>query len=173
MLAVSGIVGAGFFSHVSMAVASLFRLFQVPQISYGSSASELSDRVRFDYFFRTLPSDSFLARAMADMVNHFKWSYVIALHSDDTFGRSGLDVILENIIDGENATKKCTAIKIAMPLVVSEDEYEDIVEHLNQPWVRNASVALLYGYKRQTVGIMKAIEKLLQSNPRSPLGRDT
>ena len=170
MLAVSGIIGAGFFSHVSIAVASLFRLFQVPQISYGSSASELSDRVRFDYFFRTLPSDSFLARAMADVVNRFEWSYIIALHSDDSFGRNGLDVILKNIIDGQNnVTKKCTAIKISMPLVVSEDQYDAIVRDLNQPWVRNATVALLYGYKRQTTGIMKAIEKLLLDNPQSPL----
>ena len=73
-LAVSGIVGEGFFSHFSEAVASLFRLFQIPQISYGSSAYVLSDRVRFDYFFHTLPPDCFLDRAitaMADTVNYF------------------------------------------------------------------------------------------------------
>ena len=169
MLAVSGIIGAGVFSHVSMAVASLFRLFQVPQISYGSSASELSDRVRFDYFFRTLPSDSLLARAMADAVNHFEWPYIIALHSDDSFGREGLEIMLENIRAKENATKKCEAIKVPMPSVVSEEKYDDIVESLDQPWVRNASVALLYGYVRQAEGIMKAIKKRLEHNRPSPL----
>ena len=95
MLAVSGVIGAGFFSHVSEAVASLLRLFQVTQISYGSSAAVLSDRVRFDYFFRTLPSDEFLARSMADVVNHFGWTYIMALHSDDTFGRRGLEIMID------------------------------------------------------------------------------
>lgn len=168
-LAVSGIVGAGFFSLVSMAVASLFRLFQIPQISYGSSASELSDRVRFDYFFRTLPSDAFLARAMADVVNYYDWTYILALHSDDTFGTSGLQVMLENIIDKQNTSRKCVAIQISLPNVGSEDDYDEIVARMNQPWVRNASVALLYGYKRQANGIMRAITKLLTKEPDSPL----
>lgn len=172
MLAVSGVVGAGFFSHVSMGVASLFRLFQIPQISYGSSASELSDRVRFDYFFRTLPPDSFLARAMADVVIHFDWSYVIALHSDDVFGTSGLEVMLDKIVR-QNTSRKCTAVKIPLPLAVSEDVYDNIVERINQPWVRNATVVLMYGYKSQTTGIMKAIEKVLRRNPQSPLGNLT
>ena len=63
-LAVSGVVGAGR-SSVSASMASLFRLFQLPQISYSSTADFLSDKSRFDYFFRTVPSDSLQARAMA------------------------------------------------------------------------------------------------------------
>lgn len=98
-------MGAGFFSHVSIGVASLFRLFQIPQISYGSSAIELSDRVRFDYFFRTLPSDSFLAWAMADLVIHFGWSYVIALHSEDGFGTSSVESVIEKLIS-HNVSRK-------------------------------------------------------------------
>lgn len=168
LMAVSGIVGAGFFSHVSMAVASLFRLFQIPQISYGSSASELSDRLRFDYFFRTLPSDAFLARAIADVVIHFNWSFVYALHSDDTFGKSGLEVML-NKITRQNGSTKCVAIQIAIPLAPSVEEFDEIVARMNQPWVRNATVALMYGYKSQTTGIMEAIRKLVLREPDTPL----
>ena len=167
-LAVSGIIGAGFFSHVSEAVASLYRLFQIPQISYGSSASVLSDRVRFDYFFRTLPSDSFLARAMADVVNNFEWSYIITLHSDDTFGTSGIKVILEEI-SKNNATRKCVAVKISLPSDGSDAVYDNVVARMNKPWVRNATVALLYGYRRQATGIMKAIKRLALKEPETPL----
>lgn len=167
-LAVSGIVGAGFFSHVSEAVASLFRLFQIPQISYGSSASVLSDRVRFDYFFRTLPPDSFLARAMADAVNYFQWSYIIALHSDDTFGTSGIAIILEKIVQ-QSTRETCVAIQISLPAAGTEEIFDKVVAQMNQTWVRNASVALLYGYRGQAVGIMEAIQRLLKSEPDSPL----
>ena len=167
-LAVSGIVGAGFFSHVSQAVASLFRLFQIPQISYGSSATVLSDRVQYDYFFRTLPPDSYLARAMGDTVNYFQWSYIIALHSDDTFGTSGMEIILKNI--QQKGNKTCVAIKISIPVGIdSAALFDNVVAQMNQPWVRNASVALLYGYKRQTMGIMGAIERLLIHDPNTPL----
>lgn len=61
------------------------------------------------------------------------------------------------------------AVNIPMPLEVTEEKYDDIVARMNQPWVRNASVALLNGYKRQTIGIMKAIERLLQNDILSPL----
>ena len=167
-IAVSGIVGAGFYSEVSRAVASLFRLFQIPQISYGSSASLLSDRVQYDFFFRTLPSDSYLSRAMADAVAHFKWSYIIALHSDDIFGTSGMEVILKNIRSKGNRT--CIAVKISIPAGNESDGlFDKVVAQMNAPWVNNASVALLYGYKRQTLGIMKAIERLLVHNPDTPL----
>lgn len=54
---VSGVVGATF-SSVSIAVASLLRLFRIPQISYSATAEVLSDKTRFDYFFRTIPPDS-------------------------------------------------------------------------------------------------------------------
>ena len=167
-LAVSGIVGAGFFSEVSRAVASLFRLFQIPQISYASSSTALSDRVQYDYFFRTLPADSYLARAMADTVIHFRWSYIIALHADDYFGTSGMDIILKNIQKSGNTT--CIAVKIS--IAVGNDSaalFDGIVSQMNQPWVRNASVALLYGYKRQTMGIMAAIERLMVRDPNTPL----
>ena len=167
-LAVSGIVGAGFFSDVSEAVASLFRLFQIPQISYGSSASVLSDRVRFDYFFRTLPPDSFLARAIVDTIDNFQWSYIIALYSDDTFGTSAIKIILEEIVQ-HSAKKICVAIQISLPVAGNATIFDSAVAKMNQPWVRNASAALMYGYRNQATGIMDAIQKLLKREPNSPL----
>ncbi len=168
-LAVSGIIGGGQFSTISEALANLFRLFQIPQISFGSPASVLSDRVRFDYFFRTVPSDVYLARGMADLITHFNWSYIIALHSDDTFGRTGLDILLKNVMGQQNQTQKCVAAEIAMPLQGTEEEFDAIVARMNQPWVRNSTVVYLYGYRTQSTGIMKAIEKLLKRDPHSPL----
>ena len=59
-LGISGVVGAAF-SRASTFVARLLRLFQVPQISYASTANILSDKTTFDYFFRTIPPDSLQA----------------------------------------------------------------------------------------------------------------
>ena len=146
-----------FFSHISEAVASLFRLFQIPQISYGSSASVLSDRVRFDYFFRTLTPDCFLDHAMADTVNYFQWAYIIILHSDDTFGTSVIAVIFENILL-YSTQETHAAIQISLPAAGNAMIFDNAVSQMNQPWVCNASVALLYGYRNQAVGIMDTIQ---------------
>ena len=51
-----GLIGAEA-SRVSRPVASLARLFRVPQISPASSSPSLSNRDRYTYFYRTIPPD--------------------------------------------------------------------------------------------------------------------
>ena len=167
-ICISGIIGAGSFSHVSQVIAGLFRLFKIPQISYGSTATALSNRVQYDYFFRTVPPDSHFAKAMADVVIHFQWTYIIALYSDDNYGSRGLEVIVEKIQGKMNTT--CIAARIPIPIGNDDPElFDDIVKEMNQPWVQNATVALMFGYRRQTAGLMEAIERLLEKEPDNPL----
>ena len=56
-----GIVGPQT-SPVSVQIASLGRLFQVPQVSYLATSVSLSNREKYPYFFRTVPSDIFQVR---------------------------------------------------------------------------------------------------------------
>ena len=89
---VVGIVGP-LYSSVSVQVAHLLRLFKMPQISYDSTSSELSDKTKYKYFLRTVPSDVLQARAMVDILGHFGWSYVSAVYSDDNYGRKGIEAL--------------------------------------------------------------------------------
>jgi ABC-type branched-subunit amino acid transport system substrate-binding protein len=89
---VVGIVGP-LYSSVSVQVAHLLRLFKMPQISYDSTSSELSDKTKYKYFLRTVPSDFLQARVMADILDHFGWSYVSAVYSDDNYGRKGIEAL--------------------------------------------------------------------------------
>jgi ABC-type branched-subunit amino acid transport system substrate-binding protein len=47
------------------------------QISYGSTAIELSDKLNYPRFFRTVPSDIHQAEALADIVKMYKWKKVL------------------------------------------------------------------------------------------------
>ena len=86
----SGIIGAAH-SGVSIPVASLGRLFQMPQISYVSSSALLSNRDRYGYFYRTFPPDNQQARAMIDVLLKFNWTYVSAIHARTTYGEPGIE----------------------------------------------------------------------------------
>ena len=97
---VSGVVGTSF-SSVSIPVASLLRLLKIPQISYAATAEVLSDKSRFDYFFRTIPPDSLQARAIAAVIIKFNWTYIIAIHSDDDYGKGGI-AALQNELESAN-----------------------------------------------------------------------
>lgn len=87
---VVGIVGP-LYSSVSVQVAHLLRLFKMPQISYDSTSSELSDKTKYKYFMRTVPSDLLQARAMADILHHFGWTYVSVVYSNDNYGHKGIE----------------------------------------------------------------------------------
>lgn len=64
---------------------------QIPQISYASTAPELSDNSRYEFFSRVVPPDSYQAQAMVDIVKAMGWNYVSTLASEGNYGESGVD----------------------------------------------------------------------------------
>ncbi|KAG9509911.1 Metabotropic glutamate receptor, partial [Fragariocoptes setiger] len=85
---IAGVIG-GSYSEVSLQVANLLRLFRIPQVSYASTGTSLSDKSLYDLFARTVPSDLFQARAIADIVQALNWSYVSLVSSEGLYGDSG------------------------------------------------------------------------------------
>ena len=86
----SAVIGAAS-SFVSIPVASLLRLFNIPQVSYASSSPVLSNRDRYGYFYRTVPADDLQARAMIDLALRFEWRYFSTIYSDNPYGEPGID----------------------------------------------------------------------------------
>ena len=121
----SGIVGAAG-SRVSVPVASLGRLFRMPQVSYASSSQRLSDRERYQYFHRTIPADDQQARAMVDILEYFGWNYVSAVHSDDTYGSPGVDEF-EKIAENRGI---CMTLRERVPTPFPAAEYDKLVQRL-------------------------------------------
>lgn len=72
-------------------VANLLRLFQIPQISYASTSAKLSDKSRYDYFARTVPPDFYQAKAMAEILRTFNWTYVSTVASEGDYGETGIE----------------------------------------------------------------------------------
>ena len=86
----SFVIGAAA-SAVSVPVATLLRLFQLPQVSYSSSSARLNNREIYTYFFRTVPADDLQARAMIDLALRFNWMYVSTIYANDFYGEPGID----------------------------------------------------------------------------------
>lgn len=68
---------------------------QIPQISYASTAPDLSDNSRYDFFSRVVPSDTYQAQAMVDIVKALKWNYVSTLASEGSYGESGVEAFIQ------------------------------------------------------------------------------
>jgi len=63
-------------SHVSITVASFFRIFQMPQVCYASSSSMLNNRKTYSYFFRTFPPTDSQVQALTDIILYYEWHHI-------------------------------------------------------------------------------------------------
>uniref|UniRef100_A0A8C5W8U9 G-protein coupled receptors family 3 profile domain-containing protein n=1 Tax=Leptobrachium leishanense TaxID=445787 RepID=A0A8C5W8U9_9ANUR len=85
-------------STYSMLLAHILGLYRYPQVSYYSTSSLLSDRMQFRSFFRTVPSDAFQSRGLAQLVLHFGWTWVGLVALDNDYGQQGIKVIQKDIL---------------------------------------------------------------------------
>lgn len=151
--AVAGVIG-GSGSDVSIHVANLLRLFKIPQISYASTSAALSDKSRFDYFARTVPPDTFQAKAMADIVELFNWTYVSTIASEGDYGQSGID----SFVHEARARNICVATSEKIPLSSNNKTFDDIITSLRKK--ANAKGVILFTRMEDSRGLMESIRRM-------------
>ncbi|CAH2272587.1 extracellular calcium-sensing receptor-like [Pelobates cultripes] len=96
---VSSVIGHST-STFSILNAFVLGLNRFPQISYLATSSLLSDKKQFPSFFRTVPSDTFQSKGLAQLVLHFGWTWVGLVAVDDDYGRQGIQLIKEELLRG-------------------------------------------------------------------------
>ena len=115
-------------SAVSLEIASLGRLLDVPLISYLSTSVTLCQRDSFPNFFRTVPSDKHQAQAIVKLLKRFQWSYASFVHSDSEYGTTGYQLV-------KQAVEKAGDLCLAEPITIynrhfEEKDYKRVVETL-------------------------------------------
>ncbi|KAL1493265.1 hypothetical protein ABEB36_011350 [Hypothenemus hampei] len=124
---VFGVVG-GSYSSVSIQVANLLTLFQIPQISPASTAKALSDKNRFKYFARTVPPDSYQSSVLVDIIKSVNWSYISTVYSEGSYGEYGIEIF------HKEATERSVCIATAEKVSSSADdkEFDNIIIKLKK-----------------------------------------
>ncbi|NXN06159.1 GRM7 protein, partial [Sylvia borin] len=94
---------------------------QIPQISYASTAPELSDDRRYDFFSRVVPPDSFQAQAMVDIVKALGWNYVSTLASEGNYGEKGVESFMQ-------ISREAGGLCIAQSLKIPQDRRDKSID---------------------------------------------
>uniref|UniRef100_A0A8C7U6U7 G-protein coupled receptors family 3 profile domain-containing protein n=1 Tax=Oncorhynchus mykiss TaxID=8022 RepID=A0A8C7U6U7_ONCMY len=150
---VVGVIGASA-SSVSIMVANILRLFRIPQVSYASTAPELSDNTRYDFFSRVVPPDTYQAQAMVDIVKAMRWNYVSTVASEGNYGESGVDAFIQKSREEGGV---CISQSVKIPREPKPGEFDKIIRRLSEN--PNARVVILFANEDDIRRLLQAAKK--------------
>nr|XP_043878418.1 glutamate receptor, metabotropic 8a isoform X1 [Solea senegalensis] len=162
-----GVIGAAA-SSVSIMVANILRLFKIPQISYASTAPELSDNTRYDFFSRVVPPDSYQAQAMMDIVTAMEWNYVSTLASEGNYGESGVEAFIQ--ISRETGGV-CIAQSLKIPREPRPGEFDKIIRRLLE--TSNARAIIMFANEDDIRRVLNAAKRNNQTGHFLWVGSDS
>ncbi|XP_078454999.1 metabotropic glutamate receptor 8-like isoform X1 [Lampetra planeri] len=158
---VVGVIGAAG-SSVSIMVANILRLFKIPQISYASTAPELSDNTRYDYFSRVVPPDSYQAQAMVEIVNALGWNYVSTVAANDNYGESGIEYFSRFARDtGNPPGGVCIAQSLKIPHEPKPSDFDKIIHRLME--TPSARAIILFANEDDIKRLLEATRRANQT----------
>ncbi|XP_056674031.1 metabotropic glutamate receptor 4 isoform X2 [Monodelphis domestica] len=164
---VVGVIGASG-SSVSIMVANILRLFKIPQISYASTAPDLSDNSRYDFFSRVVPSDTYQAQAMVDIVRALKWNYVSTLASEGSYGESGVEAFIQKSREDGGV---CIAQSVKIPREPKPGEFDKIIRRLLE--TSNARAVIIFANEDDIRRVLEAARKANQTGHFIWMGSDS
>ncbi|KAM3924628.1 extracellular calcium-sensing receptor-like [Leptodactylus fuscus] len=99
----------------SIILAHVLGTFRYPQISPASSISMLGNRKMFPSFFRTVPSDALLSKALAELILSFGWTWIGLVALDNDYGLQGIQPIKEEIAKAGACVAFMEYIRLGQP----------------------------------------------------------
>ncbi|XP_070562371.1 metabotropic glutamate receptor 2-like [Ptychodera flava] len=137
-----GVVGAERSSSTIQA-SSLLQVYRIPQISYMATIKELSNIRKYPYFLRTVPPDYIQGQVILDILLHFEWSFISAVHSDDIYGHSGFTTFRRLAED----RGVCFGTVLEVSASYGDAEWNRVVHQLLR--YTNATVVVLFAQREE------------------------
>ena len=130
------------FSSTAIFIAGILRMLNVSGISGSTTSPELTSHT-YKHLYRTVPADTYSAKALADIIDHFNWTYVAAIGVDDSFGRNAVWSLI-NEAKNKNGSF-CVALTDFIPHNAQITKAKEIVTKLKRQENIRVIIVWLYG----------------------------
>ena len=153
----AGVIGP-FVSDVSIAVANLLRVFNIPQVSYGSTSADLSNKEIYSYFFRTVPPDSFQAYAIVDVLKEYNWDYIFTVNSYGNYGQKGMAELQK----AAQAAGICVAHAAQLPSLPRHEDFKQVINNFITKRTENSNTVntiVLFTTQADSADLLRAAKE--------------
>ena len=107
-----GIVGPAL-SREALLIAAFVRKIGIPVVSYAATDPDLSDRMNYRAFYRTVPSDNAAAFAIAKLFMRYNWTSCVIIHQNDAIGIGGAKIISQTFVKNRLSVNELIVFDIA------------------------------------------------------------
>ena len=148
-----GVIGPGNSDDSTMATI-IFSLWGKTIISYGATSQELSDRSKYPWMFRTVPTDEHRVKIMLDLAKRFNWTYVSFIYSYGSYGERGSFLFKQEA----TAAKICIPTLVKLPQNGNEADYKDAILKV----LANGKTTVIYLFlsERDLKGFLQVAENM-------------
>nr|XP_033771432.1 vomeronasal type-2 receptor 26-like [Geotrypetes seraphini] len=132
--------------------SSLSRIYHYPQITYTSGNLVMSDKVKFPYFYQTVPSELYLCTGIVKLLKHFGWTWVSIIASDDENSMKAVQILREGIEQNGGCVEFIDTFKHSGFLLYQK--FDNIQQSIR---TSSAKVVILYCNRHYTEFIKQSV----------------
>ncbi|CAN2390516.1 hypothetical protein PRIEUP_LOCUS553, partial [Pristimantis euphronides] len=123
----AGVIG-DYHSSTTVPAAQILGIYGYTQISYGATDYSLTDRLLYPHVFRTVQNHHVHNMVIAKLLQHFGWTWVGILVSNDDIGENELQVLTEYM--REYGICAAFTIKVTEEISTTCGKISDIIKNL-------------------------------------------
>ncbi|XP_067364211.1 extracellular calcium-sensing receptor-like [Channa argus] len=139
-------------SGVSMALLRSLGSFHIPLVSYFASCSCLSNQMEFPTFMRTMPSDTFQIRALAQLISYFGWTWVGVIGVESDYARFAIQLFLQESVQ----YGVCAAYTHFYPVSLSQQALDELMDVIQ---MASSKVIINFSSESEMQGILREISQ--------------
>ena len=114
------------FSENAKTVANILGVFDIPQISYGAMSDDLSNKLIYKYFFRTVAQSDIFWAAMSAFFHKIGWTYVSIVYSVRMWSPGNSKKFFEKI----QSEGICIESRMCIHTHTTDEELDKYIEEL-------------------------------------------
>ena len=122
-----GVIGPQY-SDDAIVTTTVMNIFGKNTLSYSATTPDLENRIKYNHFFRTVPSDYNAVRLLLSIALKFNWKYIALISSKGNYGQRASELFR----DAAKGQGICIPVDKAIPEDATQKNYEYLIQKIRE-----------------------------------------